>query len=62
MVHPRPIFALENNKCVTKTIRIMDGLFLLYIIAVVFGIMFSDCVKTQPDRTIRFTKDDVVMD
>lgn len=40
----------------------MDGLFLLYIIAVVFGIMFSDCVKNQPDRTIRFSKDDVVMD
>ena len=45
-----------------KTIKIMDGLFLLYIIAVVFGIMFSDCVKTQPNHTIRFSKDDVVMD
>lgn len=40
----------------------MDGLFLLYIIAVVFGIMFSDCAKTQSHRTIRFSKDDVVMD
>jgi hypothetical protein len=40
----------------------MDGLFLLYIIAVVFGIMFSDFVTPQSHHTIRFSKDDVVTD
>ena len=40
----------------------MDGLFLLYVLAVVIGCMLNGCLKEQPRTTIHFSKDDAVMD
>lgn len=40
----------------------MDGLFLLYIFAVIFGCMLNGCLREQPNTTIFFSKDDAVMD
>ena len=45
MVHPRSIFAADNMIVELKSIKVMAGLFLIFLISIALGELVSDYLK-----------------